>query len=320
MKTIIRNAFTAAVMLAALLVSPACQREAIVYPTSDYYLAVTVEPDPLQKEFVNPSIYVANFYDAATGRLSYSTFIRTEGHPEGLPAGGFVTGVTPGDYDLIVYNFDTRTTTVEEAASRDRIYAYAEIAGRSSDVPVTFVPDPLYTYCERISVPYVAEGDGVHVIRATLRPALETWTVVVDGVRNASLAETVIFYLSGQAMGRYLGDGSHVRQRSIVMASGHVDAAEPAADAQDSLVIVGDYLTFGYLDGVDRVLLTMQITGPNGSLYTAQEDVTAQMLDPGNDGHVIRVTFDIEVKEREDGGFTPKAEPWTPDVTTIILE
>lgn len=330
MKKSFINAVLAAGVIAALMFLTSCQREEIVYPTSNYYLAITVEPDVQQKDYVKPTIFVASFYDVETGKLAYSTFVRSESHPMGLPAGGFVTGITPGDYDLIIYNFDTHVTSIEEKGWYDRIYAFAEVAGRSKDVPITYAPDHLYWHKERVHVPYITEHDGVHIIRASLRTVLESWTVIIDGVKNANLATGIVFYISGQAIGRYLGKDELVGQRSIVMFGGRPEAVdvlpvepdvvETKAEDEEPYVIVGDYTTFGRLAGVDRILLTMQIAGPNGSVYTAQEDVTAQVIDPANTEHVIRATVDIEIQERPDGGFNPEATPWEPDVTKIILE
>ena len=58
--------------LAALagILSASCQREEILYPTSNYYVGITVTPDEREPNYKEPTVYVASFYEAETGRLA----------------------------------------------------------------------------------------------------------------------------------------------------------------------------------------------------------------------------------------------------------
>ncbi len=323
----------AAVAAAFLMVCLSCQRDEIHYPVSNYYVGIDVNPNPLEKDFVLPNIYSANFYDVATGSLAYSTYVRSEYHPMGLPAGGYVTGLTPGEYDVLVYNFDLRRSSVIDRHVYGGAYAESEIFGRSNDVAVTYTPDNLYVYSDRIKVPYITESDGVFIIEAKLDDVVESWTVRVDGVKNAELAEKITFYISGQSIGKYLSNAQKLKERSIIQFPGRaeevvfpagyesVERARTKAEGDSTgFVVTGDYTTYGALENVERILLTVHIVGPNGSNYFGQMDVTDEVRNPENKDHIITTTFDVEIKEREDGGFQPAANPWRPDSTKIVLQ
>lgn len=313
-------------LVAALTLALSCQRAEIEYPTSDYYLAVAFADGSTAAS--HQTTFAAGFYDTETGKLAYSTLLRSESHPMGLPAGGYVTGLVPGDYDMVVYNFDTQRTSVHDAENWNRIYADAVMITRQNDVPVTFNPDHLWVYGERIHVPFITAGDGVFVIETSLASIVEEWTVTVDGIRNLDIAEGISFFISGQSRGQYLGAGDILKERAIVSFDGSVekevlsepDEENPVEADGEGLVARGRYRTFGALASADRVLLTVEVKGPNGSVYYGQADVTEQVFDRANADRAIRATVDIEVAPRTDGGFTPEAKPWNPDLTTIVLE
>ena len=331
-----KKCFVSLFVLAVVAVAGiSCQREEIEYPVSNYYVSLSVTPNPLQKEFSMPPIYSANFYDMETGKLSYSTYLRTGFHPARLPEGGYVTGLVPGDYKVLVYNFDLRRSSVIDRQVYERAYAEAEILSRSNDVAVTDTPDNLYVYSDQIKVPYVTAKDDIFIIDAAMKDIVECWTVRVEGVKNANLAEKITFYMSGQSAGKYLSNSQMLKERSIVTFLGHVEEAvfhvEDNVQAVDSVgtkaatdstgfVMVGDYTSYGALESVDRILLTIHVVGPNGSNYFEQIDVTDQVRNPENVNHIVNTVFDVEIKEREDGGFSPTANPWNPDHTVIILE
>lgn len=320
-------AFVALSFAFLAFVTMSCQRDPIFYPTSDYYVGIEVEPDSFDEDFVMPSVYVASFYDVNDGKLVYSTFLRGDQHPADLPMGGYVAGIEPGEYDLLVYSYNLRRSEINESNSWNRVYANANLIGRSNGVRVTYAPDYIYLYSDRIKVPYITEDDGVFIIGSKLESIVDTWNVIVCGIRNLDIAESVTFYISGQAGGRYLGLDHQVNERSIVTFDGScMERVFPAVSSTKAftdsvgLVAAGRYTSFGMLENVERVLLTVQIIGPNGSSYFGQFDVTDQLLDENNVQHLIVVYMDEEIKEREDGGFNPEAKPWDPDVTQIILE
>ena len=314
MKRYLFNGLVAIFAAMTLLLS--CQREDILYNTGNYYLGLSVVASA-EDESVLSSMYLVNFYDTNTGKCVYSTYLRPDLHPAGFPAGGYVIGVEPGEYDLLVYDMGTQVSDVREADRFDRVYATATLAGRVNDTPVLNNPDPMHFFASRVTVPYITDKDQVYIIEAPLRDAVQHWTVHVDGISNADIAESVWFYISGQEEGYYLGLDTPIGNRAVVLFPGHaVVETKAGGDKVDA-----EFGTFGVDNAAERYLLTAVVTGPNGSVYYGQADVTEQVILGYTSGsNEINATITMEVEPRSQGGFDPKAEPWDPDVTIIILE
>ena len=104
-----------AVLLICILPS-ACQRRPLT--TADYMVVVNIE---LEKDIVNytvekdPSLMRCIFYDSETGDFVTQAFLP--------PTGGQVSLIPAREYDVLVYNFDTESTWLEEENWYHRIYA-----------------------------------------------------------------------------------------------------------------------------------------------------------------------------------------------------
>lgn len=314
MKRFLLNGIVAILASAVILLS--CQREDIVYNTGNYYLGLSLDVTADDASVLS-SMYTVNFYDTASGRCVYSTYLRPDLHPSGMPAGGYVIGVEPGEYNVLVYNMGTVVSDVREADRFERVYATATLAGRVNGTPVLNNPDAMHYYAGRVTVPYITDKDEVYIIEARLRDAVQHWTVHVDGISNASIAESVWFYISGQEEGYYLGLDTPIGEKAVILFPGHAAAVTKAGDD----AVEAEFGTFGVDSGAERYLLTAVVTGPNGSVYYGQADVTQQVILGYTSGsNEINVTITMEVEPRSQGGFDPRAEPWDPDVTVIILE
>ena len=128
-----------AAALAAVMVIGSCKRDPIVYPKSNYYLVIKTDKEARDTVPQTPKVYAANFYNPATGRLVLNTYIHPNAHPKDMPEGGYVDGLTPGEYDLLVYAFDDNVITENEGNS-EKIYAQTKESARSNGTPI--VNDP----------------------------------------------------------------------------------------------------------------------------------------------------------------------------------
>lgn len=309
----------AALALVGGLLSASCQRDPIVYPTGDYYVSIKVNAKT--SDGSEPQIFAVNFYDTLTHRLINRFFIRPEAHPAGMPAGGYVSGVEAGVYDILVYNYDTKIASVRNTDFLSQSYSQSETASWHNGIPIIYAPDHLYSYCERVSIPFVTEDDGVYVINTVLDPLVEDWTVIVEGVKNLDIATGISFLLSGQTFGRTMQDAAKMQDRVLVLFQGVIAQRSPVeTKSGENLYIRTPYTTFGKLESDQRCLMTMTIMGPNGSQYVAQYDVTDQILDQQDKDHIIYLNSDIVVEPRQDGGFDPQVQPWDPENHTYILE
>ena len=102
--------------LMLLCVMTSCKRRPLT--TADYTVIVNIE---IEKEIVNyevekdPSLMRCVFYNADNGAFVTQAFLP--------PTGGQVSLVPMRSYDVLVYNFDTETTWIEDENWWDRIYA-----------------------------------------------------------------------------------------------------------------------------------------------------------------------------------------------------
>ncbi len=316
-----RKIMTAALAL-FLVMAAGCYREPIVYPVSNYYLAVTMHRTPgYEYEEEEPAeILSVNVYDHNTGKLVLHTYIHPKYHPEGMPEGGYLEGLEPGDYDILVYNYDTNPTVVLDEERINRVYAKTGVFGYNSLTPIIYAPDHLFTANIHEQVPYISENDGVYYINADLSTVVEEWRVRVRGIKDLDKAESITVYVSGQCRGRMLGpDGDKIYERSIVLFQGRKSPsdAEVVKDGED-YIIYTPYTTFGRMPGM-RHLMTVVVTGPDGSEYILQEDVT-DIIDKHQDtDRTIDLEWDVTIEGRKQGGFDPVAEPWDPEVHSIEI-
>lgn len=300
----------------SLLTALSCRRDEIVYATSNYYVSISLADSVYAGQLAGQGIFNVNLYDIQNGRLVRNWFIDAAHHPAGYPQGGWMSGLEAGDYHLVVWNHGTRVTFVENTENTSRMYATTGVISRSNDVPVMYAPDMLCVYSGDINVPYVTDENKVHIIDCKCEAMTKKWKVVVNGIHNAHNAQKISFLLSAQVRGVMLSSGDNIQERAILNFPGEVAVRTKAAA---DTVVVADFCTFGAMQdvyrGERRVLLTMQIEGPNGAVYIEQQEVTDQMV---SDGGIIEISADINIEPRRDGGFNPKADPWDDNNTTII--
>lgn len=316
-------------MLLALTVMPSCRREPIEYPVSNYYISfdfagVDVEVD--DDTAIN-KIYAVVFFEKGTGRYVYSTYIRPFNHPSSMPVGGYVDGIEPGDYTVIVYGFDSKTVRVNNETSFKSIYADTDKYGYSEKVPVMYMPDGMMYDCLDVSVPYVTDTDKTYIIKTHPSDVCSGKRINIFGVTNLERAESVTLYVSGQCPGLMMGGGLvKVEGNAIVLFDGRVAGLESLTKADVEIDmskphIEGDLVTFGRSTGGENVILTVFVTAVGGRVSWAQVDVTDLMAASEEEGtDHIDVIVELDVYERNDGGFDPKADPWKDDVTEIDLQ
>lgn len=299
----------------SLTVLPSCEREPIEYATSNYYLELA--QDSLGVALPAGSLWQVIFYDPQTKAKVYETFLTPNLHPEGFPAGGFVTGISAGEYDLVAFNFDTGVTTFSYGDASDRLYAYAPTAGYSGSTPVVREPDDLFIWSGRVFLPYVTEGEP-YIIETHPKPLLKSYDIAVGGIKGLDIAESISIFISRQDRGSWMCPVAPLEENVILMAPGEIRHVSTPTKAADSLMIWTPILTFGEVaEGSGQpVIVTVVITGPNGSYYHGQADITDQ-VEAGE--KVIIVNMDFSVEPMTEGGFDPEAKPWDVIVTQIEL-
>ena len=295
--------FVIAALASVFLAS--CMRDPIVYPVSNYYLSV--ENDiPLDQR---NEILAVNLYDPNTGTKVFYNYIHPYNHPKDRPVGGYLDGVMPGTYDLLVYGYDSRVTRVNNNENISKIFADTESIGYNNGVPIIKMPDHMVRYFARIEVPYVTENDKVHIIPTRPETVVETVHFILRGIRNYELAESFDFYVSGMAPGRWLkDDAERLEGNSIIYLNGTPQRTKAEGEVGTYEM---DVLTFGRNVEGNRVLLTVVLTADGGITSYTQVDVTEKfeaVLD--GEASAVDIYLDLEATERLQGGFNPTTELW----------
>lgn len=136
------------IMLLCILAS-SCKRRPLT--TADYTVIVNIKID---KEIVNyevtkdPTMMRCVFYDSHTGAFITQAFLP--------PTGGQVSLIPAREYDVLVYNFDTESTWLEDENWFHKIYASTSVIPESfktklknrstniEDEEIVYDPDHLF--------------------------------------------------------------------------------------------------------------------------------------------------------------------------------
>lgn len=232
------------------------------------------------------------FYDVNTGKRIYETWA----HPDGTDL-----SITPGLYHIVAYSYRNDATKFAYEYDMNLLTAETESVRAATGQTVIVAPEHFY-YGELkdYSVPYVAVEDPAHEIVIPMKSPLESWRVIVTGVKGLRNSRGITFFLTHQRQDLLLsemkGEGD-----VILQFGGRID---------DALVNIDTaFNTFGMVPGMSYTL-QVQMKDASGMTYVHSEDVTAQILDPDNRDHKITFNYDISLLEMAEGGVDPSAEEW----------
>jgi len=305
------------VLLLVVCVLSSCQREPLYNLKSDYQLRVKIDTTGLYGTY-SAGIMAIYLYDPETDRSVYNTYSSNMEHlDDGLYMTSYLTGLSKGNYKMLVYNFDTKNTKIENPDRWSRAYARTNIIDYSNDTPIIYAPDPLFVASDSdLEVPAVYRGDDVYVIESVATPIVDNYKIEIRGVHNLPIATSITIYVSGQVTSAGLCDGEPIQDKAILALSGTPEY-RVSGEVNDSL-IVASLNSFGKLENAERCYLTLLVGAPNGAVYYGQTDVTQYITDE-NISAVIPVEFDITVEPRKDGGVVPSADEWNDEVHAIDL-
>ncbi len=127
--------------------------------------------------------------------------------------------VSPGEYDLLIYNFGTCSTQIRNGHDLRQIEAYtSEVSSAVRNVmdtksqldlnrmPVVYGPDRLLVALETdVSVPYLRDHSVVVEVEATAETVVQDYTLEVRGVTGCGHISRVSFFLTGQSRSCFIG-------------------------------------------------------------------------------------------------------------------
>ena len=303
-------------MLISILTS--CTRRPLT--TADFSVIVNIE---IEKDIINyevkkdPSLMRCIFYDHETGAFVTQAF---------LPAKGGNVSLTPDrTYDILVYNFDTESTWIEQENWFHSIYASTSLipdsfktklktrGSKDGEEDIVYDPDHLFVgRMENVYIPSRSVEAPAYVIDIKAETVVQTWIVEVRNVTGKENIGTIASVVTALAEYNKIA----YNQRSMEYVSVYFDNHQ----IDNNGLLTAKFNTFGANpDNGQKQILSLVFTDLAGKGYVFDFDVTDQIRN--NKDQIIRITAEIDIPKpitSGDGGFAPVVDDWD-DINTDIL-
>lgn len=305
-------------MLLCIFVS-SCKRRPLT--TADYMVIVNIE---IEKDIVNhtvekdPSLMRCIFYDSETGGFVTQAFLP--------PTGGQVSLIPSREYDVLVYNFDTESTWLEDENWYHKIYASTSLipdsfrtklrsrATKGEEELIVYDPDHLFVgRLNDVFIPARSVDAPPVILNVNCETVVESWLLevkTITGVKNIGSMAAVITSLSGS---NRIGPN----ERSTNFVSVYFDNQV----IDENGLLTAKFNTFGWNKDIkEKQILSLVFTDVAGKGHVFNVDVSDQF--PNNKEQIIRIELDIDIPEpmtSGDGGFVPKVDDWDEINTDIII-
>ena len=309
--------YTAALLLCIL--SASCHRRPLT--TADYTVIVNISIDTNivnYKVEKDPSLMRCIFYDSESGAFVTQAFLP--------PTGGQVSLIPAREYDVLVYNFDTESTWLEEENWFHKIYASTSLipdsfktklrsrASKTDEELIVYDPDHLYVgRLNDVFIPSRSVDAPPVILDVECKTVVESWLLevrTVTGVENIGSIAAVVTSLSGS--NKIAFDERSPEYVSVFFDNQVID---------ENGLLTAKFNTFGWTDMIQEPqVLSLVITDVAGKGHVYNIDVSDQF--PNNPEQIIRINLEIDIPEpmtSGDGGFVPKVDEWDEINTDIII-
>lgn len=309
--------YTAALLLCIL--SASCHRRPLT--TADYTVIVNISIDTNivnYKVEKDPSLMRCIFYDSESGAFVTQAFLP--------PTGGQVSLIPAREYDVLVYNFDTESTWLEEENWFHKIYASTSLipdsfktklrsrASKTDEELIVYDPDHLYVgRLNDVFIPSRSVDAPPVILDVECKTVVESWLLevrTVTGVENIGSIAAVVTSLSGS--NKIAFDERSPEYVSVFFDNQVID---------ENGLLTAKFNTFGWTDKIQEPqVLSLVITDVAGKGHVYNIDVSDQF--PNNPEQIIRINLEIDIPEpmtSGDGGFVPKVDEWDEINTDIII-
>lgn len=299
--------------------STSCQRRPLT--TADFMVILNIE---IEKDIVNhevekdPSLMRCIFYDSKSGAFVTQAFLP--------PAGGQVSLIPSREYDVLVYNFDTESTWLEDENWYHKIYASTSLIPDSFRTKLRtrgtkgdkeeIVYDPDHLFVGRLNdvfIPARSVDAPPVVLEVRCETVVESWILETRSVSGKENIGTVAAVITGLAESNKVG----LNQRSDEYVSVYFDNQV----IDDDGLLTARFNTFGWHQGIrEPQVVSLVFTDIAGNGHVFNFDVSDQF--PDNKEQIIRIETEIDIPEpmtSGDGGFVPKVDEWEDINTDIII-
>lgn len=306
-------------MLLCILSSSSCKRRPLT--TADYMVILNID---IERDIVNyemekdPSLMRCVFYDSESGAFITQAFLP--------PTGGQVSLIPAREYDVLVYNFDTESTWLEEENWFHKIYASTSLipdsfrtklrsrASKGDEESIVYDPDHLFVgRLNDVFIPARSVEAEPFILDVTCETVVESWILevrTVTGVKNIGSMAGVV---TGLAESNKIG----FNQRSDEFVTVYFDNQV----IDENGLLTARFNTFGWHPGIaEPQVLSLVFTDVAGKGHVFNVDVSDQF--PDNEEQIIRINTEIDIPEPmtgDGGGFVPKVDEWDEINTDIII-
>lgn len=331
-----------------LIVDVAINMEGLSNVTCDIY------NENIQPPEINTDMMHVMFYNPDTDKLSAETYI-SDSHMETDENGNEVKVVTgkinirPGNYKLLIYNFDTESTLIRNHDNFNEVEAYTENvpeslkklyleaieaakssagnggtkAGDDDDEikNMVFEPDILMVAKnENEEIPY---HTGIHTIKTDASSIVESYylQIKVDGLKYVSTAHAVLTGVYGS--NKFGREDGRIPGYSLYFSLNK--AQSPRDDNADVLCCV--FNTFGKIpDELNDLYVVFDVKTSYGTTQTHAFEISKKFLEPDCINHkwiLIEETIKVEPPPGGDdtggGGFDPVIEDWEEEIHDVVI-
>ena len=308
------------ILLALLcILSSSCQRRPLT--TADYMVIVNLEID---KDIVNhtvekdPSLMRCIFYDSESGAFVTQAFLP--------PTGGQVSLIPSREYDVLVYNFDTESTWLEDENWFQKIYASTSVipdsfktklrsrASKGDEEQIVYDPDHLFVgRLYDVFIPARSVDAPPVILDIKCETVVESWLLEVKTVTGVKNIGSMAGVVTGLSASNKIGPNT----RSTEFVSVYFD--NQTIDGNG--VLTAKFNTFGWNPKISEPqVLSLVFNDIAGKGHVYNIDVSDQF--PDNKEQIIRIELEIDIPEPMNGGnggFVPKVDEWIDINTDIII-
>lgn len=321
--------------------SSGCERRTLLDPSYSTELMVKVDIRGLQNitcdiynekiplPVVEPEMMRVLFYKPGTTIVageSYISNISVDSENNRILSG--VVGILPGTYEMLVYNFDTRSTMIRNDDHFMTIEAYTDpVIGQSAErfqtridesTSILYQPDHIVVASSAEEV--IPHHNEVHVIETAAESIVETFylQVKVKGLEYVSSAQAVLTGMVGSNM---LGE-----RRPVTEKESAIYFTLNKSDDKGVPVLCNIFNTFGRIAGSTNDLwVAFDINTVDGRVLSMEYDIT-HLFETDECKNHRWLLFDEEIvippppsQPGTGGGFEPSVGNWDEEKHDIIL-
>lgn len=344
-KHVIRIALAAVILASAL----SCIRR----PLEDMMEQVAIRVDVNVKAVANVSCDVYNenipvpnvntdmmrvmVYDPGTRNLLTQSFISQKTEENGDQVLSGMLNISYGNYDFLIYNFDTPTTQVSGENNENSILGYtSEIpdamrtrylgtkAGEYDNVHINYEPDHLMVAREHNL--RVSPRDTLVVIKTVATTVVDTYYIQihVEGMQYASSATAII---NGLSPSNHFGLNERTLDPTAAVCFEMLKSQDPKLPGENKDVLCAVFNTFGKIpEATSNLHVTFNVVDVAGNLQ--QKDINLDTVFKSQDAiehHWLLIDETWVIQKPDDtpqnsgGGFRPVVDDWEEINENIIL-